>query len=334
MSADGDDFRKIHFKSPDAVDRRWLEWFREEFSRQLYRIDIEPSADAPFELEATSRLLPDLGISVSTRSPMRASHRGDVNDEINVVVLLDGQINAQYEHHDDVVMTPGTAVLGRNGIVAVLDMPSKVKMLSLRLRRQLLNPLVEDLSDLRDIAVLRDSQALRLLLGYVRMLDGEQQLDSSETRRLVTTHVHELVALAYGATADARHAAEHSGVRAARRAAHKADKLANLHRSDLTATAVAARLGMTRRHLYRLLDTEGASFSEYVIGKRLARAHVLLSEPRHFHRSISAIAFSVGFGDLSYFNRTFRHRYGETPSDVRQRARLYWPDNRPPDGQK
>jgi hypothetical protein len=29
---------------------------------------------------------------------------------------------------------------------------------------------------------------------------------------------------------------------------------------------------------------------------------------------------SGGFGDLSYFNRVFRRAYGETPSDVRQRA--------------
>jgi len=26
----------------------------------------------------------------------------------------------------------------------------------------------------------------------------------------------------------------------------------------------------------------------------------------------------AGFGDLSYFNRTFRHRYGITPSDARR----------------
>jgi AraC-like DNA-binding protein len=33
--------------------------------------------------------------------------------------------------------------------------------------------------------------------------------------------------------------------------------------------------------------------------------------------SITAIAFDAGFGDLSYFNRTFRRRYGATPSDIR-----------------
>lgn len=34
-------------------------------------------------------------------------------------------------------------------------------------------------------------------------------------------------------------------------------------------------------------------------------------------RSID-LAFWVGFGDLSYFNRAFRRRYGATPSDIRR----------------
>jgi AraC-like DNA-binding protein len=37
-------------------------------------------------------------------------------------------------------------------------------------------------------------------------------------------------------------------------------------------------------------------------------------------RSVSSIAFAVGFGDLSYFNRTFRRRCGLSPSDIRAQA--------------
>jgi AraC-like DNA-binding protein len=34
-------------------------------------------------------------------------------------------------------------------------------------------------------------------------------------------------------------------------------------------------------------------------------------------RSIGALAFEAGFGDLSYFHRIFRRRFGTSPSDVR-----------------
>jgi AraC-like DNA-binding protein len=37
-------------------------------------------------------------------------------------------------------------------------------------------------------------------------------------------------------------------------------------------------------------------------------------------RTISDIAFEAGFSDLSHFNRSFRRRFGESPSDVRVAA--------------
>jgi len=46
----------------------------------------------------------------------------------------------------------------------------------------------------------------------------------------------------------------------------------------------------------------------------------MLSDPRLADRSIRSLAFDVGFGDLSYFNRAFRRRYDATPSEVRQSA--------------
>ncbi len=36
--------------------------------------------------------------------------------------------------------------------------------------------------------------------------------------------------------------------------------------------------------------------------------------------TISGIAYEVGFGDLSYFNRSFRKRYGQSPSQVKSNA--------------
>ena len=48
----------------------------------------------------------------------------------------------------------------------------------------------------------------------------------------------------------------------------------------------------------------------------------MLSEPHRLAiASISSVAFDVGFGDLSYFNRTFRRRYGATPSEIRRAAK-------------
>jgi AraC-like DNA-binding protein len=53
----------------------------------------------------------------------------------------------------------------------------------------------------------------------------------------------------------------------------------------------------------------------------LRRAHRLLNNPRKISQPINAIALACGFGDLSYFNQSFRRRYGTTPTEVREAAR-------------
>jgi AraC-like DNA-binding protein len=47
------------------------------------------------------------------------------------------------------------------------------------------------------------------------------------------------------------------------------------------------------------------------------RAQRMLTDRRWSDRSVAWIAFETGFGDLSYFNRTFKRFYGNTPSEVR-----------------
>jgi AraC-like DNA-binding protein len=51
----------------------------------------------------------------------------------------------------------------------------------------------------------------------------------------------------------------------------------------------------------------------------------MLTDPRWADRSVASIAFDAGFGDLSYFNRSFKRCYGATPSEVREAADLRAP---------
>jgi AraC-like DNA-binding protein len=77
----------------------------------------------------------------------------------------------------------------------------------------------------------------------------------------------------------------------------------------------------TRRHHGREI---GASAGQALLTEQgrpaPGRAHRLLAMPGP-DRTISAVAFDCGFGDLSYFNRAFRRHYGATPSDIRAAAK-------------
>jgi AraC-like DNA-binding protein len=94
----------------------------------------------------------------------------------------------------------------------------------------------------------------------------------------------------------------------------------NLGSLQLSVAAVAAQHGITPRYLHKLFETEGSSYSAFVLTQRLTRVHRMLADRRGASRPISALAFDVGFGDLSYFNREFKRRFNATPSGIRREA--------------
>ena len=129
----------------------------------------------------------------------------------------------------------------------------------------------------------------------------------------------DLVVLALGGNRDGAELASSRGLRAAR-----LDAALRLIRTDysdpeISPTAIAGRLGISTRYLHKLLHESGVSFAERVQELRLEKAMELLSGEAGASRKIHEAAYSAGFGDLSYFNRIFRRRYGLTPTAARGR---------------
>jgi AraC-like DNA-binding protein len=80
---------------------------------------------------------------------------------------------------------------------------------------------------------------------------------------------------------------------------------------------IAAAVNISTRYLHKLFAGEQRSVGQYVRGLRLERCRRDLLDPRLADRSVAAIAFGWGFGDLSGFNRAFRAAFGATPREVR-----------------
>jgi AraC-like DNA-binding protein len=161
---------------------------------------------------------------------------------------------------------------------------------------------------------------LRLLVRYLDVLEDEHALKARELQRAAATHIHDLCALAIGATRDAADIAKGRGLRVARLRAVKADIAQSLSSGPVSASTLAMRHRVTPRYIRKLFEGEGTSLSRFVLNQRLALVHRLLSDRRYDHRTIGSLAFEAGFGDLSTFNREFRRYYSATPSDVRAAA--------------
>lgn len=165
--------------------------------------------------------------------------------------------------------------------------------------------------------VSRDNRALQVLANYgALLLRGLLPLNSVELQTLAIDHIHHLI----GAMLRDRSPALPANVldrRAARLGAVKADIETRLERRDLSIEVIAGLYGVTARSIQKLFESEARTFSEYVLERRLERAWYKLIAFDTPKLSISSVAFETGFGDLSYFNRSFRKRFGQSPSQVR-----------------
>jgi AraC-like DNA-binding protein len=192
-----------------------------------------------------------------------------------------------------------------------------VLFLGLRVPRKALALLATNLDGALLRLVPSRSAPLRLLTRYLRCVGADVADEPQILGRTVAAHVYDLIALIVGANADSAAAADDRGVKAARLRAIKTYIARHLADGELTIADVAAREGVTPRYVHKLFEGEGASFSRYVLDRRLEAAYRALTDQRQDHRSILSIAFDSGFADLSHFNRTFRRRYNATPTDVR-----------------
>lgn len=90
----------------------------------------------------------------------------------------------------------------------------------------------------------------------------------------------------------------------------------HLSKPDFNVNVLGKEAGLSRSQLHRKLKgLTDKSATEFINILRLKRAAVLLKEN---HDSISKIAYDVGFNNLSYFNKSFKKLFGETPSDYIQ----------------
>jgi AraC-like DNA-binding protein len=239
------------------------------------------------------------------------------NDEVALFINRTGR--AMISARDrEAPLAPGDGVLISCNDAMVYDRLSHGELLSIRVPRSVLSPVVVGIDDAIMRPIPRHSESLKLLTYYAGTLIDGNALAASFLRNLAVNHLHDLIALTLGATRDATAAANAEGLRASRLRAAKAYIVENSARHDLSVGAVAAQLGVTPRYLQRLLEADGTTFSAFLLGQRLTRAYRMLCDLQFYSRPIGIIAYDVGFGDLSYFNRCFRRRYGVTPTDIRE----------------
>jgi len=312
----------VRFSTADYPPRERFDAWREVYGRTMQKMNIEPlAAEQPFA-EATLLRMPGLAMAAGRRSAAvyRRGRQFIDHDGISITWHPSSDCQAhQLGRTPDVVR--GQAIVLTSGEPGFMRVLRPDDYFNLLVPRRFLSPLIADLDAAYGRPIPAESPALQLLTRYIGILQEAGTFAVPELRRQAVIHIHDLIALAIGATRDAAEIAKSRGARAARLRAIKEDIATRLDQPDLSVLTIAARHRITPRWVQRLFESEGTTFTEYVLAQRLVRAHQLLTDPLYANQKVSAMALDIGFGDLSYFNRAFRRRYGVAPSELRAAAK-------------
>ncbi len=310
---------------PDHLDdRRRFDLWRDIYTAQFGLLDFAISERLPFS--ASMEITPVGAIALGrmrgtiervsrTARDVAVDGRDDYCLVINQCATMSGTLG-----HKNFELPGGGGVLMSNtgkGSIARPATGGDDDWLNVIIPGPLLRQTMGNADDLVAFAKPGGSQALTLLAGYAALLQRQGTIASKPLAQFATDTLLDLMALALGAEGDTRELANARGLRAARLQAVLGQIQQRYADVGFSTRDIAAALRISARYVNDILQESGVAFTERVLELRLQRARAMLADRRNDGMRIGDIAYASGFADISHFNRSFRRRFGTTPTGAR-----------------
>jgi AraC-like DNA-binding protein len=298
--------------------------WRDTFAIKVARLEVMTHDVAAFHANILSYSLANVTLSKNqlgacglNRTP---STLRDGDDAVTLVACINGRLDVRCGD-EEATVAPAQAILLPHHRMSDTWIAEGTRTYALRVDRAAARQHLPSLDRYMLRATRLGDPAFAILRAYCRQLMAMPEAPSGSTAALADAQLQELMAnvLTNSGPADVATEGRGPAARAARLHVIKADIAENLA-SDLSIAEMAARHRLPVRYLQRLFAEEGTTFTEFVLDERLARVYWWLTNSADANLKISAVATDAGFGNLSYFNQSFRRRYGASPSDVRAQA--------------
>lgn len=285
----------------------------------LCRLEFTPDNIETFSSATAIGLMPDAMLAWGRHSMCQARRTPELaaggSDNVMIHFPRRGAFRMQQAGGDEVICEPGHVYLDPNEIAGDSRfLVDHTEGFYISLPRKL----VEGLRGINDHLRRRIDMTpqWRLLQRYGEALFDDLAGLTPAQIALSSRHLHELAISAFST----RDPGPLPGTMAARLRLIKDDIATLLGQHDLSPGLIAARHGISARYLRMMFAQERTSFRAWVAEQRLLRIHAALCAPQASGMSISDIAGAHGFADLSWFNQSYRRRFGQTPRETRAEA--------------
>lgn len=311
----------IRFSTSWFSEKDRLDIWREEFGHRFVRLEFEPLDDEPLRYDTTFLDLGDTTVATGEISAVSCARTkqmlSDGNSDIVLLIQENELMYAEQGRHAQSIAV-GDGLVRRSDEIGQTRLRSG-RFLTLNLPVERLTERVADIDRLGMTVIHEENEALSLLAGYCRMIMALPDGGSMLARSVVSKHLLDLASLAIGANRDAWLVAQGRGVRSARRLAAISAIRKHASRPGFRISELAIELKVSESYLRKLFAEVSQTFSSLLLETRLVMARDKLNDHRLDGLQISQIAFDSGFGDVSYFNRTFYRRFEMTPTEARGR---------------
>ena len=307
----------------DALpERDRFSYWREVLCEAYVALNPEVVSDAPFAGEVTAHSLSTFNLTTIS-SVAQHIYRGKSEIIANPmeVFFLNLQVQGTCRMSQggrEALIGPGEfSVVDATEPYLVDYLTDGWQQFSFRIPRCLLLPHLKSPNLAMATTVGKDSGIGSLTVDFLGSIARNVEKFSADEARL-GANVVDLIAMSLGASKG-----DHEGRRGVVRKEMGASILnfvdANIADPELSPAKVAAHFRISPRYLHKLLEESGKSFGRVLLERRLERSamDILAAGP---HTAISEVAYRWGFNDLSHFSRTFRQRYGCSPSEFRHQS--------------
>ncbi len=293
--------------------------WREGICRGFCRLDVGPAEDDFIDCRNDFALMDCVAMATPAgRSARFARTRDLLADDCDDLVLISashGKVRVT-QGRKTIDLQAGQMCLTEMNVVGAADLTSLGAFKTTRFPRRILLQ-VSRSAETQLARPLGHDRGMSALIDRYFELCNEVAGDLDPLgQKAAALHLIDLVGLLLGTSAEQKDLIGQRGLTAARLDLLKAYILKNLEDGTLSVETTARANALSERQIQRLFALSGATFSEFVLEQRLLSARHRLQSAVGRQRKVSDIAFAAGFNDLSYFNRTFRKRFGLTPSEL------------------
>jgi AraC-like DNA-binding protein len=237
------------------------------------------------------------------------------HDALVFLFTVSGTVD-RMQHGQSTRLPGGSGIFYHSGHPSTMSYPEASQLHILEVPRAIVADSVSGFSHLANLDLRPVSELFPLATAYVAQLAARSgSLDSYSAARISDNLSDLICAMLADAARRAPLPLSECKTAALMRVRMYVDE--HLANPDLRPADVAQALRLSTRYINHLLQAQSTSLERLIRHRRLERIAADLRDPAKSKHSISMIALSRGFSDLSHFSTVFRRLYGVSPREHR-----------------